>query len=225
MSGYEIFCPRPSRMLEYLERDTWHFGRALLVTSATLVSGLTCSVVLATAMWSITAFFPRAESLVTGLAARSQSIPIPLLAPLLSLITGPGFLTGLLITTLIAFFPVYLGWRSGVRSIPEDLSRLFHAYRPRKAKVLLYLHVPASVPHLLTNLRGAINLAVLGAVLAEIAGGTSGLGVILLRGVRELKPEKSWSAMVGIIVLASVFLLLLRLIENLVPQPLRGRQY
>lgn len=55
--------------------------------------------------------------------------------------------------------------------------------------------MPAALPYALIGVKGAVNLAVLGAVIAEFSAAGTGLGMLMLKGIRELEPAKSWGAM------------------------------
>ncbi len=110
-----------------------------------------------------------------------QMIPIIVLAPILILWSGPGFLSVTIITFLICFFPMVVNTTQGLISTDRNLVDLFRMSRAARWQEIFLLRVPSALPYFFTGLRIAATLAPIGAIVGDIyagnsAGGRGGLG-------------------------------------------------
>jgi NitT/TauT family transport system permease protein len=104
-----------------------------------------------------------------------QVTPIVAIAPLL-LIYLPQPAAVLACAWIVAFFPVLANTTLGLNSADHNLISLFELYGASRWQTLIHLKLPAALPHMLTGIRIAGGLALIGAVVAEIAAGTAGAG-------------------------------------------------
>ena len=123
----------------------------------------------------------------SGLASRvlspylvaAQATPILSLAPLVALWFGTGLGSRVLICALICFFPIAVSTLVGVRSVDGRLIELARSLRASRRQTLIHVEVPSALPAILGGLRVGVTLAVVGAIVAEWAGGERGLGVLI----------------------------------------------
>lgn len=109
----------------------------------------------------------------------AQATPILALAPLIALWFGTGLGSRVLICALICFFPIAVGTMVGVRSVDPKLLELGRSLRATRWQRLARIEVPSALPQILGSLRVGVTLAVVGAIVAEWAGGDRGLGVLI----------------------------------------------
>jgi NitT/TauT family transport system permease protein len=102
-----------------------------------------------------------------------QVTPVVAIAPLL-LIYLPQQGAVLSCAWIVAFFPVLANATLGLNSVDRNLADLFRLYGATRRQVLWELKLPGALPHMLTGLRIAGGLSLIGAVVAEIAAGSSG---------------------------------------------------
>ena len=121
-----------------------------------------------------------AERLLSPYLVAAQATPILALAPLLALWFGTGLLTKTIICALIVFFPVAVATMVGIRSVDARLLELGRSLRASRWQVFSQLELPAALPAILGGFRVGVTLAVVGAIVAEWAGGDRGLGVLIL---------------------------------------------
>ncbi len=119
------------------------------------------------------------ERLVSPYLVAAQSTPILALAPLLVLWFGTGLLSKLVITTLIVFFPVAIATMVGIRTVDPGLIEMARSFRASSRQIATRIEIPAALPSILGGMRVGATLAVIGAIVAEWAGGESGLGVLI----------------------------------------------
>jgi NitT/TauT family transport system permease protein len=113
-----------------------------------------------------------------------QVTPVVAIAPLL-LIYLPQEAAVLACAWIVAFFPVLANTTLGLSSIDRNLADLFRLYGASRAQVLLRLKLPAALPYILGGLKIAGGLALIGAVVAEIAAGSAGAGSGLAYRIAE----------------------------------------
>jgi NitT/TauT family transport system permease protein len=119
------------------------------------------------------------ERVLSPYIVAAQSVPILALAPLLDIWFGGGLLARVLICALIVFFPIAIATMVGIRSADPLLVELFRSLGATGAERTAWLEIPSALPVIFGGLRVGVTLAVIGAVVAEWAGASSGLGVLI----------------------------------------------
>jgi NitT/TauT family transport system permease protein len=109
----------------------------------------------------------------------AQATPILALAPLIALWFGTGLSSRVLICALICYFPIAVGTMVGIRSVDPRLVELGQSLRATRWQRLTRIEVPSALPQIMGSLRVGVTLAVVGAIVAEWAGGDRGLGVLI----------------------------------------------
>jgi NitT/TauT family transport system permease protein len=110
--------------------------------------------------------------------------PVVAIAPLL-LIYLPQHAAVLACAWIVAFFPVLANTTLGLNSADRNLGALFELYGASRWQVLWNLKLPSALPQILTGLRIAGGLSLIGAVVAEIAAGSAGAGSGLAYRIAE----------------------------------------
>ena len=113
------------------------------------------------------AFFP--------FAVIMQVTPIVAIAPLLLIYLSANAAV-LVCAFLVAFFPILANTALGLSSADHNLLDLFQLYRASRWQQLLWLRMPSALPYFLGGLRIGGGLALIGAIVAEIAAGSAGQG-------------------------------------------------
>jgi NitT/TauT family transport system permease protein len=144
---------------------------AFLGFAASAVFGIAAAVLLSSARWVQRAFYPYAVFF--------QTVPIVAVAPLLVIWIGYGWRTVAVSAFIVSAFPVVANTLSGLLSTDPALRDLFRLYGATRAATLLKLRLPYALPQIMTGLRVAAGLAVIGAIVGEFfaGGGTSGYGL------------------------------------------------
>jgi NitT/TauT family transport system permease protein len=102
------------------------------------------------------------------------------LAPILVVSLGANEAPRILITFLVAFFPVVIATTAGLLATPAELLELARSLKASKMQRLLQVQLPYAVPYMFSGLKVAATLAVVGTVVAEFVAAESGLGYLLL---------------------------------------------
>jgi NitT/TauT family transport system permease protein len=167
--------PGPGLVLSTLVSDWPVLSSSLAVTLTTTLAGLALAVVGGIALAVLFNQSRLVEYSLYPYAVILQVTPVIAIAPLL-LIYLPQPAAVLACAWIVAFFPVLANTTLGLNSVDHNLIDLFQLYGASRWRVLAHLKLPAALPHMLGGIRIAGGLALIGAVVAEIAAGTAGAG-------------------------------------------------
>ena len=149
--------------------------------------------------WVERSFFPWAVVL--------QTIPILALVPLIGGLFGFDFQARVIVTVLIALFPIITNTLFGLQSADRNLHELLTLHNASRPTRFWKLEFPASLPAAFTGLRIAAGLSVIGAIVGEFffGRGEKGVGVLIdkYRGqaaTKELIAALIVSSLLGIVV-------------------------
>ena len=119
------------------------------------------------------------ERVLSPYIVAAQAVPILVLAPLLNIWFGGGLLARVVICALIVFFPIAIATMVGIRSADPLLDEMLRSLGARASQRTRLLEIPSALPVIFGGLRVGVTLAVIGAVVAEWAGASVGLGVLI----------------------------------------------
>jgi NitT/TauT family transport system permease protein len=176
--------PSPVLVFETLIGDWDVLSSALVTTLITTIEGF---VLAAVGGIGLAVLFNRSRLVEYSLypyAVILQVTPVIAVAPLL-LIYLPQPLAVLACAWIVAFFPVLANTTFGLNSVDHNLAALFQLYGASRGEVLWNLKLPSALPNILAGLRIAGGLALVGAVVAEIAAGSAGAGSGLAYRIAE----------------------------------------
>ena len=169
------------------------------------------------------------ESAVRPIAVALQVTPIVAIAPQGVIWAGLDHperaVVGL--AAVVAFFPIFSGALTGLRSTDPDLERLFDLYGASRAQRLFRLRLPSAAPFILEGHKVAAGLAIVGAVVAEFVAGSGsaqGLAWRILEAANRLQIAKEFAAVVVLGVMGVALHALLQAGERAILLRWRGRR-
>ncbi len=152
---------------------------------------------------------------VYPLLIASQTIPIPMIAPLLVFWLGFGILPKLVVVALVSFFSIVVTTLAGLSAVEPDLIKLMRTFDASRLQIFRRVELPSALPGLFTGAKIAVVVAVIGAVFAEGAGASSGLGYLFNQSLPQLLTPRAYAAVVILSVFAIALFGLLSLAERL----------
>ena len=135
-----------------------------LATAIVLGGGL--AILFSLSRWIEMSLFPYAVTL--------QVTPIVAIAPLIFIYVESPLVGMLICAWIVAFFPILSNTALGLRSADRNLEDLFTIYGATRWQRLIHLQIPSAMPYFLGGLKIAGGLSLIGAVVAEFAGGAAG---------------------------------------------------
>ena len=182
VGGYpEYILPSPETVIE---RGARAVGTGLLWehTATTLVEvvlGFAAGAVAALATGVALGKSVLVERVLSPYIVAAQAVPILALAPLLDIWFGGGLLARVVICALIVFFPIAIATMVGIRAADPLLDEMLRSLGAGSGQRTRLLEIPSALPVIFGGLRVGVTLAVIGAVVAEWAGASVGLGVLI----------------------------------------------
>ena len=207
--GYLL--PAPSAVLRALVDSRTELAGAMAKTSAAALIGFALSTFVGVAIAVLLSSSRAIQRAFYPYAVFFQTVPIIAIAPLLVIWFGYGMKTVIASAFIVSIFPVIANTLTGLLSTDPALRDLFHLYGASAGVTLVKLRFPAALPQILTGLRVASGLAVIGAIVGEFIGG-EGLGSVVDVARTQQRVDKVFAA----VLLASVLGLALFGLINLI---------
>lgn len=160
-----------------------------------VIAGVGTGVLMCQARWL--------EKIIYPYAVVIQVIPILAIVPLIGLWLGYGMSARTLVCVLIAVFLIITNTHFGIRSVDRGLHELFTVSGATRWDRLVKLELRAAMPAILTGMRTAAGLVVVGAIIGDMffAKGQPGIGTLLDVYRGRLQSDD----LIAAIVLASIF--------------------
>ncbi len=214
LSIQDFLVPAPSDIAQSLWRDrslladdSWVTLREVLLGFlCALAAGLAFAVVLHLSETLRRAFYP--------LLVASQTIPPVAIAPILVVWFGFGLGPKVLLIALVCFFPVTVNTLDGLRSVDPQLITMMRTLGAGRRQILGRVELPSALPFIFSGTKIAIAVAVIGAVFAEWAGASSGLGHQILIASSNLLTARMFAAITLLSVMAILLFALVSVIER-----------
>ena len=213
--GIEPFLvPAPSEVAESLWSDRALLAENAWVTVREILAGLALAVALGICCALALHRFEPLRRAVYPLLIASQTIPVIAIAPILVVWLGYGIGPKLAIIALVCFFPVTVNTLDGLRSVDRDQIRMLRTLDASRGQILRRVELPASLPFLLSGVKIAAVVSVIGAVFGEWAGADAGLGHLILVAQGQIQTARVFAAVAVLSAIAIALFASLVLLER-----------
>jgi NitT/TauT family transport system permease protein len=199
-----FILPAPSTVLGRIASQPGLFLWNSLVTLQEIVIGLGAAVLVGVVLGILLASWPLSTRVVYPLLVSSQTIPKVALAPLFVIWFGFDMTPKVLVTFLIAFFPVIVDTAGGLASVDEDLVRLARVMRGNAWRVFWKVRLPSALPQMFAGFKVAATLAVVGAVVGEFVGADNGLGWVLIQANGQADTSLAFAAILVMAIIGTL---------------------
>jgi ABC-type nitrate/sulfonate/bicarbonate transport system permease component len=108
-----------------------------------------------------------------------NSTPTVALAPLLILWFKLGIESKVVVVFLVSVFSVLVNTQAGIESADEGLVETARAFGAKRLQIFTKVLLPSAVPFIVAGLRLGVGRGLVGVVVAELFGATSGLGYMI----------------------------------------------
>jgi ABC-type nitrate/sulfonate/bicarbonate transport system permease component len=214
----DFILPAPSEVGRALVDDRSLLWDNLLVTAQEVGLGILAALVLGTGLAVALHFSRTLRRGAYPLLVASQAVPVVIVAPLLVVWFGFGILPKLAIIALVCFFPVVVTTLDGLAAVDPDQLKLMRTLDASRWQAFRWTEAPAALPAALSGAKIAVAVAVIGAVFAEYAGSSEGLGHLMLQAIPQLETARAYAAVVLLAAFAVALFAALALAERrLVP--------
>lgn len=210
-----LTLPAPSRVIRHVLAEPSFYLRNGWVTLVEAMVGfviaLAVALVVATAM-AHSRFVERAAMPIIVLV---QSTPVAVLAPVFLLWFGFSPAPKILVAALFAFVPFVANGLTGLRSVDADTLEVMRSVYASRWEVLWHLRFPHALPGLFAAGRICVSLALVGAVIGELYGGsTEGLGYQARIAQSRGLVDQLWGSVLSLALMGIVLTLLVMTLER-----------
>jgi NitT/TauT family transport system permease protein len=175
------------------------------VTIYETLAGFAIAATVGVGLGAVLGKVPWLERTMNPFIIATQVVPKVALIPLFILWFGFGPESKIIISAVIAFFPILTNTLLGVKSVDFGQKDVLTSLNASKWQTFVTLEFPSALPAILTGMEVGIVLAIIGAVVGEYLGGSQGLGYL---AVATLAAYKVNSLFAVIILLTAVGFLL-----------------
>ncbi|MFP5077971.1 ABC transporter permease [Rhizobium sp. YIM 134829] len=126
----------------------------------------------------------------------SQTIPVIAFGAVVVLWFGNTLFAKAAISFYVSFLPVTVNAILGFSSVDPKQVELMRSFGASDGQILRRLHLPAALPQIFVALKLASSLALVGAIVGEWFGDTTGLGVLLLQAMYNENVVGIWATIV-----------------------------
>ena len=137
---------------------------------------------------------PLLRDLLFPIFVVSQTIPVIAFGALVVLWFGNTLLAKAAIAFYLTFFPVTVNTLLGLHAADPRQISLWRSFGASEARILLRLLLPGALPQIFVALRLGAALGLVGAIVGEWFGDTSGIGVLLLQAMFNENISALWAA-------------------------------
>ena len=197
LSGVDDFLlPAPTEVASALVDDRALLWDAFVVTAGEIALGLLLALGAALALALAVHLSPTLRRAVYPLLVASQTVPIPIVAPLLVVWFGFDLFPKLVIVALVCFFPIVVPVLDGLAGVAPEQRKLLRTLGASRWQVLRHVEAPSALPGLFTGAKLAVAVAAIAEVLAEQAGSSEGIGHLITQAIPQLETARAWAAVV-----------------------------
>ena len=193
---------------DLLWSNTW-------VTLQEIAIGFALAILLGVPLALVISRFPMLNTLLSPLLVGLQIVPKIAIAPLFVVWFGFGTMPKILMTLLIAFFPILINSLSGFASESPAMKDLARISGLSGWAHFRRIKLPNALPMIFSGLKVGVTFAVIGAIVGEFVGASEGLGYILVLANGNLDTALIFASLVYITVLGLALYALVAAAERL----------
>lgn len=197
-------------LYEILPKIGYHIFVTLYESLLGFVVSIVISVILAVIMDNVSLI----KKALYPIIIISQTVPIIALAPLFIIWFGFGSLPKIIVVILVCFFPIVISLMQGFNSVEQDMLDLFYAMGADRVSIYKHLKFPAAMSYFFSGLRIAATYSVMGAIIGEWLGGSSGLGVYMLRAKHSYLLDNVFAVILIVVLLSMMFFKTIELLQK-----------
>jgi NitT/TauT family transport system permease protein len=176
-----FIAPAPTAVAVELYQKGGLLLSNLLPTAIEAFSGFLIGNIAAIAAATLFVHQRHAEEAFFPIAVMVHTIPVMAYAPILVLLLGNGLSAKVAIAALICFFPTLVNMTRGLRAVSAQQMELMRILSATPTEIFLKLRLKSSLPYLFAALKIAAATSVIGAIVGEWIGATTGIGALIIQ--------------------------------------------
>ena len=216
----EFVLPQPEDVIGGMKElvETKGFWGHLRTTLVETLVGFAIALVAGVALGAVLGRIVWLERALRPVIVASQVVPKVALVPLFIVWFGFGMTSKIVISAMLAFFPIMLNVLLGVRSVDPGQHDVMRSLNAGRWATFWRLEYHSTLPYVLAGMEIGIVFAIIGAVVGEYLGGNQGLGYLIVVSLNALNAEQLFAVIVVLTALGfGLFLAIIGLKRFLIP--------
>lgn len=210
----EFLLPAPSAILNAIVQQAPNVLQHTRATLFTILAGFAASIIVGFPLAIAIASSPLLANALYPLLVLTQSVPKVAIAPLLVIVFGANEVPRIVVTFLVAFFPLVISIAAGLLATPTELVELGRALKANWLQELFRIRLPSATPFVFSGLKMAITFSVIGAVVGEFVAADRGLGYLITSSSAFFRTSLAFGAVVLLSIIGIVLFQLVVIIER-----------
>jgi NitT/TauT family transport system permease protein len=210
----DYLLPGPFVVIEKIFSE-WHliYEHTLITLFETSI-GFALALVLSIPIAVAVVWWKPVEKTVLPLMVFLQTVPKVALAPLFIIWFGFGYLPKILISFMLAYFPIVIETISGLRDIEPEVLDLAKSMSAKPLQTFIKIRIPNSLPYMFSGLKLGALLSLVGAVVGEFMGAMKGLGYLVQYANDRMDTTLCFAVLVVLLLLGKVIFSAVEWIER-----------
>ena len=209
-----LFMSGPSAIVIRFREDLLHGNLLsdLAYSGKNFAIGFILAVVVGVLLGIAVGWYKPVEMITGPFLNALYATPRVAMIPLIIIWFGIGMGSKVFIVFITAVFPVLINTIGGIRAIDHDLLRAARSFCASDRQIFTTVAIPGAVPFILTGIRQAVALGLIGVVVGEMFGGSQGIGFMVAYGGQTFATD---TLFVGVLIIAFAGIVLTSLTEQL----------
>lgn len=174
-----FLVPSPVEVAESLWENRTLLAENAWVTLREMLFGILAAIVVGVGFAVVMHRWRVMRDAAYPLIVASQTIPVIVIAPILTVWFGYGIAPKVVIIALVCFFPLTINALDGLRAVEPEAVKMMRSLDASRWQLFRRVEAPTALPHVFTGAKIAVVIAPIGAVFAEWAGSSAGLGHLI----------------------------------------------
>ncbi len=190
-----LLLSSPSLVFDYLGNNLYDMWDATRTTFIEAFLGLLIATTFSFGIMILCFYKPKLMDFVLPIMVTSQVIPLIVLAPFFIILFGFGLSSKIAMAAVISFFPIFVNFAQGYKSIDSNIHDLMHINNAPLNFRIYNVYFPLSMGSIMAGIKISSTLSIIGAIVAEFSGAESGLGKNLYISAIRLEPDLMMSSL------------------------------
>ena len=214
-----FFVSQPSRVLAKLYE--WIFGAKagslwphLFATLGSTFVGLIVAVATGFAVGMTFSQHRRLAQVLSPFIVALNSLPRIAFVPLITMIFGLGMASKVATAWFIVFFLVFFNTFKGALSIEREIMEFCRTLGASERQITWTVRIPNALSWTFAALPNAVSFSLIGVVLSEFVGSTTGMGYLIIVALSTLNSAEMFAALTVLSVVGVTLVMLFRMLEQ-----------
>jgi len=204
-----FILPSPARIVLTLVSDRAIILSNLGVTLVEILTGFAAAAFIAFASGVAISYSRALRRSIYPLIVLFHTVPVVAIAPILIIWFGYSIWPRVIVTALIAYFPMVVNVVAGFGAVEPELMAFFRSLHASRVETFLKLALPTALPPIFAGMKITSVLTVVGATVSEWIGADRGLGQLIAEDTSQFDTQRVFASIavlsfVGIVLFSTV---------------------